>query len=342
MKKYLSLLLALVMSMSLVACSSNTESAESTDTTETTTTEVGTAAETTESEDPTFVTVMVDDAEGNKIPVEFPTDVDSVVVLNYQTLDFMDALGLGHLVTGMVGDTSNLAEHLHKYVDSTTSVGTGLKDIDVEALALLQPDIIFSSDRTKANYDLYSEIAPTYCAYVDYTMDTFMDGFEKLANDHAAIFGVEDEVGALLDGYYARIDAIKAVAEGQTALVGLFTGEQVNTLGDNSRCSILTRDMGFTNLASELDVNHGAESSYETYLAVNPDWMFILDKDAATNAPATLAEDLMDNEIIYQTSAYKNDQIVYLQPGNVWYINDGGIQSLDMMITCVEEALGLA
>ena len=89
------------------------------------------------------------------------------------------------------------------------------------------------------------------------------------------------------------------------------------------------------------NVNHGNISSYEAWLELNPDWMFVLDKDTAVGKEAVAAQEQMEvsNPIIAQTDAFKNGNIVYLTPGAAWYIADGGLTSLDLMIKCIEDGI---
>ena len=287
------------------------------------------------------VTVEVMNGEKQKIEVEFPVDPQEVVVLNWQTMDFLDAVGLGDRVVGLIKEGTYPA-HLKKYVedDSIENVG-GMKDIDMEAVMSLQPDVIFSSDRTASKYDEFSKIAPTMSAAVVYA-DGFMNSYKTLADNHGKIFDKTGEVDDIIAGYEERIDAIAKKAEGQTALLGIFAGG-LNTLGNVGRAGIVVNEMGFENLAGDENVNHGNVSSYDAWLEMDPDWMFILDKDTAVGTEAVAAKEQMEvnNPIIAQTKAFKNDQIVYLTPGECWYIADGGITSLDLMITCIEEGIGL-
>lgn len=327
MKKLLSLLAIAAMSLSLVACSQKAETPKTEETPETPSTEQSTHI------------VTVTNAEGNPIDVEFPEKLERVVVLNYQTLDFLDSMGLGDLVVGCI--KGEAPEHLKKYEENENIVNVGgMKDLDMEAIMELEPDAIFSSDRTESMYDEFSKIAPTMAAYVDYSQG-FMNGFNALARKHGEIFGT-DSVDSIIKGYEDRIAKINEFAGDQTCLLGIFAGG-LNTLGNEGRASIVVNEMGFNNLASQKNVNHGEVSSYEAWLELNPDWMFILDKDTAVGTEAISAKEQMEvnNPIIAETNAYKNNRIVYLEPGNVWYMADGGITSLDLMISCIEEAIGL-
>ncbi len=79
------------------------------------------------------------------------------------------------------------------------------------------------------------------------------------------------------------------------------------------------------------------------WLDFNPEYMFVLDKDTAVGTEAVAAKDQMEinNPVIEATTAYKNGNIIYLEPGDVWYIADGGITFLDLMISNIEIGLGL-
>ncbi len=326
MKKLLALILVGMMSLSLAACTQSEPADDAADA----------GADVAET-----VIVSVNDAEGKPVEVEFPLDPQRVVCLNWQTVDFLDAMGLGDRIVGVI-KSGSYPEHLKAYVDNEDIVNVGgMKDVDMEAVMSLQPDVIFSSDRTEAQFAEFSEIAPTMSAAVYYDMG-FMEGYKHLASQHSAIFGLTGEVDAIIAGYEERIAAIAAFAEGKTALLGIFAGG-LNTLGNTGRASIVVNEMGFENLAGGENVNHGNVSSYEAWLEMNPDWMFILDKDTAVGEEATAAKDQMevDNPVIAETEAFKSGQIVYLEPGAAWYLGDGGITALDLMITCVEEGIGL-
>ncbi len=319
MKKLFTLLMAGVLSISLVGCSSEPANEEK--------------------EETKTVAIEVVNGEDEMIEVDFPYLPERIVVLNYQTLDFLDAVGMGDRVVGVIEGAST-PEHLQKYIEDEDVVKVGgMKEYDMEAIMELEPDAIFSSDRSAGNYDEFVKIAPTMAAYIDYEKG-FFTSFKELAETHAKIFGVEDELADTIADYEERIAAIAEFAEGKTATLGIFAGG-LNTLGDEGRASIVTNEMGFTNLYTGEDVNHGNISSYEVFLELNPDYMFILDKDTAVGDEAVAAAQQMDNEVIHKTDAYKNDQIIYLEPGNVWYVADGGITSMDLMITNIEEALGL-
>lgn len=321
MKKLITLILAAAMSLSMMACGGSAPKEEKKDDTSS-----------------KKITLTVTNGEGKPVDVEFPVAPKKVAVLNYQTLDFLDAMGLGHTVAGMVKGSA--PEHLKKYdEDENIKDLGGMKDIDMEALAALKPDVIFSSDRTQKMYDTFSEIAPTMAAYISYK-DGFMNSYSALAKNHAKIFDIGDKVDDKIAGYESRVNAIKSQFGGKTALLGIFA-DGLNTLGNTGRCSLVVNEMGFVNQAADKEVNHGNKSSYEVFLELNPEYMFIIDKDTAVGADAVEAKQQMENDIIKQTDAYKNNKIIYLEPADAWYTCDGGITAMDLMLTSFEKSLGM-
>ena len=65
-----------------------------------------------------------------------------------------------------------------------------------------------------------------------------------------------------------------------------------------------------------------------------------MDRDAAIGTDgAKLAQEIMENELVMGTDAYKNGNIVYLAHPAVWYTAEGGISALDIMLQDLESEL---
>lgn len=86
---------------------------------------------------------------------------------------------------------------------------------------------------------------------------------------------------------------------------------------------------------------HGNEVSFEAIVALNPDYIFVMDRDSAigTNG-AQMAQEIMENELIIKTDAYRNGNLVILENPGIWYLAEGGITSLGIMLEDLESALG--
>ena len=287
---------------------------------------------------PETVTITSLNAEREPVELEVPYDPQRIAILDMPSLDILDRLGLGDRV---VGSATTTLEYLQAYVpgDTIANLGT-IKEADLEAVMACEPDVIFIGGRLSASYDALSEIAPV----VFLSTDTEIGVVESVRNNAttiASMFGLEAQVDELMAGFDARIEALAAFAEGKNAIVGLCTSGSFNILGSDGRCSIISVEVGFDNLGDgDVTATHGNESSFELIVELNPDYMFVLDRDAAIGTDgAQLAKEIVENELVMDTDVYKDGHIVYLENPTVWYTAEGGITALDIMLNDLEGAL---
>ena len=287
---------------------------------------------------PETVTITSLNAEREPVELEVPYDPQRIAILDMPSLDILDRLGLGDRVVGSA--TTTLA-YLQAYVpgDTIANLGT-IKEADLEAVMACEPDVIFIGGRLSASYDALSEIAPV----VFLSTDTEIGVVESVRNNAttiASMFGLEAQVDELMAGFDARIEALAAFAEGKNAIVGLCTSGSFNILGSDGRCSIISVEVGFDNLGDgDVTATHGNESSFELVVELDPDYMFVLDRDAAIGTDgAQLAKEIVENELVMDTDVYKDGHIVYLENPTVWYTAEGGITALDIMLSDLESEL---
>ena len=300
-KKLLLMALMAVMAVGLIACGTDKSDNEST------------------KEEKTSVTITSLDASKNEIELEVPYNPKRIAILDLASLDIIDELGVGDRVVGMA---STSIDYLEKYSNdaSIKNLGT-IKEADLEAVMECEPDIIFIGGRLSKSYDALSEIAPVVYLATD-TNEGLVNSVSKNAKTIASIFGMEDKVDSLMSDFGA-------------------TSGSFNLLGNDGRCSLIGVEAGFNNLtAAGSTSTHGNESSFETVVQQNPDYIFVMDRDSAiSTAGAKTAKEIVENELVKTTDAYKNNHIIYLEHSNVWYTAEGGIQALDIMLTDLEKGL---
>ena len=275
-------------------------------------------------------------SKGEAIKVSVPKDPKRIAVLDPAMLDMIDAMGLGDRIVAL---TPLKIDYLAKYNDKKElNVGTA-KEVDLEKIMVAKPDLILVGHRLVKQYDDIAKIAPAVMTGgIDYKLGA-VKSIRKNITDIASIFDKQDEVGKILDGYEKRIAAIKEKVGGKTAIIGLVTKSSFNTLGNERKCAIITTDMGFDNVAKNSKSEHGSESSFELLVKLNPEYVFVLDRDNAIGtAGAKTASEVMDNELVKKTDAFKNGKMFYLTP-SVWYLTEGGITAYDMMLKDIENAL---
>lgn len=269
--------------------------------------------------------------------LEVPVDPQRIAILDMAALDMLDSWGLGNRVVGM--PKSSTVDYLKAYNENKAIVNLGtLKEVDMEALMASEPDVIFIGGRLSAQYDALSEIAPVVYLSTDAELG-IVESVKQNAMTIASLFNMEDKAKEQLAGFDSRIETLRQAAKGKTAVIGMVTSSNFNTLGNGSRCSLIGNEIGFINLANDVDSTHGNESSMELLVKLNPEYLFVLDRDSAINTEgAKLAEEVMNNELTARTLAAQNGNIVYLTP-TVWYLAEGGITALDVMLQDLEAAL---
>ena len=329
MRKLTGVLLAGAMAVSLAACGQAEEKSNTSK-----------KAETEQTKEQTPENVMIKSFNGNKeeVNLEVPYDPERIAVLDMASLDILDNLGMGDRV---VGSASTSLEYLTDYVDNEEVANLGtIKEADLEAVMECDPDVIFIGGRLASSYDTLSEIAPVVFLSTESELG-IVKSVTKNAETIASMFGLEDEVSKKTEGFDERIKALKKTAEGKTALVGMTTSGSFNLMGNDGRCSIVGREVGFENLtAAESTSTHGNEASFETVVEKNPDYIFVMDRDSAIGADgAQTAKEIVENELVMGTDAYKNGRIIYLEHPAVWYTAEGGITALNIMLSDLENAL---
>lgn len=280
------------------------------------------------------------DGSGKPVTVTVPKNPKRLAVADFAVLDTLDHWGLADRIVALPQTTA--LPYLPQYFKKSSkirNVGT-LKELDLEGLMASEPDVIFISGRLAKRYDRLARIAPV----VYLGTDRDRGAFECIAGNLRTLgrmFGRETEAETDIAGFEKRIARIREAAAGRSAAVGLVTSAHFNLLGTRARCSLITREFGFTNVAAAANANHGNEASFELLLKLNPDFLFVLDRDSAIARPgAKLAEDVLRNELVDRTKARAEGHVVHLTPA-AWYLAEGGCTSMDLQLRDVERALGL-
>ncbi|HWO96285.1 MAG TPA: siderophore ABC transporter substrate-binding protein [Bacillus sp. (in: firmicutes)] len=325
MRKKLSLLLlTLVLAIVAAACGTQSSTSNTTEKEEAAESSNKQAASTEEKE------LTIKHQLGETV---VPKNPKKVVVFDFGVLDSLDKLGVE--VTGV--PQANIPSYLSKYEDSKYENVGGLKEPDFEKISEIAPDLIIISGRQQDSYEEFSKIAPTIFMGVDTA--NYMESYEKNATTLGEIFGKEDEVKAELAKVEEAAQKLneKAAASGKNALIVLANEGNLSAYGAGSRFGIIHDVFGFTPADKNIEVStHGQNVSFEYIAEKNPDYLFVIDRGAAVAEGESSAKQLIENELVKNTKAYKDGNIVYLDP-DFWYLSGGGLVSVAEMVKEVEE-----
>jgi|AGTN01.1.fsa_nt_gi ABC-type enterochelin transport system, periplasmic component len=264
-----------------------------------------------------------------------PLSPRKVVVFDTAALDTMDALGIP--VAGVPRNNVTFPPLLAKYQGQGHLNAGGLFEPDFQALGAAAPDLIVGGGRAKKAYDELNRIAPTIDLEVDNSR--FMESFRQRTLQLGEIFGKEAEAKAILDELDRQAAAVRAKAQGAgTGLVVLISGGRLSAYGPGSRFGFIYDGLGFEPPLELPDKGQRNAMSFELLLQADPDWLFVISRDAAIGTQgAASAEQVLDNELVAKTKAKRLGHIVYLDSAEMYMA--GGIQTLTRLTRTVDQAL---
>lgn len=255
-----------------------------------------------------------------------------IAVFDTGSLDTLQALGVKVDATP---DAVKALSYLEPTFAQSQKVGT-LFEPNLEALNALQPDLIIVGTRSAKKFDDVKALAPT----IDLTDNgdkliesglTRIDSFGKLFDKEADAAKLKGELETLFNQTKA---AVKGKGNG---LIVLVNGGKISAFGSGYRLSWIHNDLGMP-MADETikSAGHGQPISFEFIQKLNPDWLFVLDRIAAVGEEGQSAKEVLDNDLVRQTKAWKNGQVVYLSSAS--YLAPGGVEQIKQDLTTIKTA----
>lgn len=254
------------------------------------------------------------------------------VVIDWSTLDTLQQLGVE-----VQGTPSNDAPDLLARYQGEGYIRAGsLFEPDLEVLKNSSPDLIILGRRAQGQYAEVSTFGPT----IDLTPDPndLLGSLERNTRILGEIYGKQAEAEALLARLNASITELRELAATQgKGLLVLTTGGRMAAFGAGTRFGMIHDVFGVGQAVDNLQAGrHGHSVSFEFLLEANPDWLFVMDRDAAIGREGVAAAQLMDNELVKATPAGSKGQIVYLDPVS-WYLLDNS--GLGVMQASVDQLI---
>lgn len=201
-----------------------------------------------------------------------------------------------------------------------------------------KPDLIIAGGRAREAYNKLSGIAPTLSLDVD--EQQFMPRFIHRIEPLGKIFGKQDDVKAKLDDFKQRsAQPLEKARKTGKVRVLMVNGGKISVYGPKSRFGFVFDELGFATATEFPDPGrHGNVVTAELLLSINPEWLFVLDRDSAIGTTGGLpAQQVLDNPLVTKTKAWQNQHVVYLDSASL-YIADG-LQSYSRLIDDANKAL---
>ncbi|WP_164918837.1 siderophore ABC transporter substrate-binding protein [Actinomyces oricola] len=263
---------------------------------------------------------------------------EKVVVLDIAAMDTLVALGVSDRVVGIVSNGDTLPTDLGDYYASAEVVGT-LHEPDAEKIDALGPDLVIVGGRSA---DTYDSIAQNFTALLmpGSRETAFGERLTGSAELLGQVFGVSSKATEELAAYTAKTEEVKATAQGiGKGLILMTSGGEVTAFGPGSRFGLIHDDLGVTPAIEDVEAaTHGEAISFELINNANPDWLFVIDRDAAIGESGQAAKEVLNTELVTSTTAWTKNQVAYLD-GQRWYIIGAGLHNAPAMVDEISTAI---
>ncbi|HCD46879.1 MAG TPA: iron ABC transporter substrate-binding protein [Lachnoclostridium sp.] len=301
--------------MMLTACSNSSNTA-----TETTR---ATEAETTTTAEPeAALTVEITDVHGT---VTVPVNPKNVISLDNRTYETLSDWGIKLVAVPkgvMPADSPYVTD------ESVQDIGNH-REPNLELIAAADPELVIIGQRFASYYEEIKELVPN-AAVIDLNFDVseeadtpgenLVNGLKDSTVTLGKIFDKNEEAEQLAADFDKAIEAVKSAYNGtDTVMSVVVSGGNIgfSAPGSGRVWGPMYEVFGWV---SALDINNatsdhqGDDVSVEAIAQSNPDWLFVLDRDAAVSSTtdAVPAQDVIDNSPALQNiTAVSEGHIVY-------------------------------
>lgn len=272
-------------------------------------------------------TISIEDNSGS---VDVPKNPQRVVALDNRTFETLESWGIKPVAAAR---KLMPADNPQKNDDSIQDVGNH-REPNFEVIVASKPDLVIDGQRFRDHRDevkKYSGDAPV----VNLEPREGKDLGEELKRQTTTlgeIFGKEAEAKKLNDDFDASIKRVKDVYNTDEKVLSVITsGGNINfaaphngrTLGPAYDMLGLTPSLEVKDSSSD---HQGDDISVEAIAKSNPDWILVMDRDAAVSAnngeKYTPANELISqSEALKNVKAVKNKHILYMPQDT--YLNEG-------------------
>ncbi|WP_173647374.1 MULTISPECIES: ABC transporter substrate-binding protein [unclassified Exiguobacterium] len=292
-------------------------------------------------------TVEITDAHGK---IEVPINPETVVALDNRTFETLAEWNV-ELAAAPVG----LMPAESPYVKDEDIVDVGMHfEPNLEAIAGVDPDVVIVGQRFADYYEDIKKLVPN-AAVIDLNIELpedsgtpgeiLVQGLEDTTLTLGQIFDKTEEAEDMVADLDKSIEDAKTAYDGKESIMSVIVsgGDIGFSAPISGRVFGPMYDIFGWVPALEVEKttgdHEGDEVSVEAIAESNPDWLFVLDRDAplADAEGAVPAEDVIDNApALQKTTAVKEDQIVYAPKDT--YLNES-IQTYSEFFDGVAAAL---
>lgn len=292
-------------------------------------------------------TVVIEDIHGSQ---EVPVNPKKVVALDNRTFETLSDWNIPLLAVPkpvMPVDSPYVSD------DSILDIGNH-REPNLELIASVDPDLVIIGQRFASYYEDIKKLVPN-AAVIDLNFDVseeannpganLVNGLENSTLALGKIFGKEVEAEKLVNDFKSSIEEVKEAYNGEDKIMSVVvsggnigfsaprTGRVWGPMYEifNWNPSLEVKDSSSDHQGDDISVEAIAQS--------NPDWIFVLDRDAAVSSTedSQPAQDVIENSpALKNVKAIKEGNLVYAPKDT--YTNES-IQTYLKLFKSIKEAL---
>ncbi|MBZ2195690.1 siderophore ABC transporter substrate-binding protein [Occultella gossypii] len=303
-----------------------------------------TADDETSAEDATTAEATSVEVEDNNGAQTIDLPLESVVATDNRTFETLSDWGveLSAAAVSLMPDTI-------AYTQDEAIIDLGNhREPDLEAVVAVAPDLIVNGQRFAQYHDDFVDLAPDAVILELDPRDgePFDSELRRQITVLGEVFGHQDDAEQLIADFDAAIARVEAAYSADSTVMAVNTsGGEIGYIapGIGRTLGPLFDIFGFTpalEVPEGTDDHEGDDISVEAIADSNPDWILVMDRDAAVSAddPAYVpgAEILEGSEALANVTAITEGNIVYM-PADT-YTNEG-IQTYTEFLNTLADAL---
>ncbi len=274
--------------------------------------------------------VTLQDSLGEVVIEKMP---ERVAALDMNELDFLDQLGVS-----VAGTAKDYVPHfLSQYRDDPNVADLGfIVKPNIEKIYALRPDLILMTSLQATQYAEMRKIAPVIHFDVDYR-DSHANHIEIVKahfRNLARIFDKEEIANQKIEALDAKLAQVQAATKDRPdrLLLLMHNKGAFSAFSKRSRYGFVFDAFGakIANDSSDSGL-HGQPVTSEFIQSVNPDIILVIDRTAVMERRAVLNVERMENPLLRETNAWKNNKVFLVDP-EAWYVTAASITPLTIIM----------
>lgn len=286
-------------------------------------------------------TIEIEDNNGTQTVTSPPASVVALDNRTFETLSDWD-IELSAAAVSLMPDTID-------YTRDESLVDIGMhREPDLEAIVAAEPDLVINGQRFTDHQDDIASLVPdaTVLDLEPREGEPFDAELKRQISVLGEVFDKQDEAERLIEDFDAAVERVnEAYDEDDSVMAVTTSGGDIGylapgvgrTLGPAFDIFGLTPAL---QVEGASDDHQGDDISVEAIADSNPDWILVMDRDAAVAADEAGYEEadkiLSESEALSSVNAVENEQIVYMPLDT--YTNEG-IQTYTEFFNAFADAL---